>query len=115
MQEKNSLTEQFSSRFAEAISQLGIKQKELAEAVNIREQTLSRYKTGARLPDTEELHRLANFFGVSMDWLLGADESDGESAWKNRALAAERKLAAMKSLVGKLGDITKDLTSIVSE
>lgn len=115
MQEKNSLSKQFSSRFSEAIGKLGIKQKELSEQVNIREQTLSRYKSGTRLPDTEELHRLAKFFGVTMDWLIGEDESTDESIWQKRALAAEAKLAKYKSITTKFSDLTQELARLAVE
>lgn len=115
MQEKFSLTEQFSARLTEAIGQFPLKQKELASKVNLTEQTLSRYKSGTRLPDTEELYRLANFLGVSIDWLLGKDESTGESAWRDRAIRAEQKLAAFKRVTAKLGDITQELSRIASE
>ena len=115
MQEKFSLSEQFSARLTEAIGQFPLKQKELASKVNLTEQTLSRYKSGTRLPDTEELYRLANFLGVSIDWLLGKDESTGESAWRDRAIRAEQKLAAFKRVTAKLGDITQELSRIASE
>lgn len=115
MQDKFSLTEQFSVRLTKAIRQFPLKQKEISEQVNITEQTLSRYKSGNRLPDTEELYRLANFLGVSLDWLLGKDESTGESEWRDRAIRAEQKLASFKRVTAKLGDITKELSRIASE
>lgn len=33
--------------------------------------TISRWRTGDRAPDLEYVIRLAEFFGVSIDWLLG--------------------------------------------
>ena len=66
MQEKNALCEQFSARFTEALGSSGIRQKDLAEHTNIREQTLSRYKTGERIPDTYELYRIAVALGVNV-------------------------------------------------
>ena len=115
MQEKNSLSSSFSLRLSEAISKFGIKQKDLAKAVNIREQTLSRYKSGSCIPDTEELYRLAKFFGVTMDWLMGDGEQVGESPWKKRALNAEAKLAKYKSATAKLSEVTQEMTRIALE
>ena len=115
MQEKNSLQAQFSSRFSEALTKFDIKQKVLAKQINIREQTLSRYKSGTCLPNTEELHKLANFFGVSMDWFMGGNEEISESPWKKRALDAEAKLAKYKSATAKLGEVAQELTRIALE
>lgn len=35
--------------------------------------------------------------------------------WKNRAVKAEKEFAAMKSMVAKLGDVTKDLTTLLND
>lgn len=103
MQVKNELIGKFSSRFSEAIRQSGKKQKEIAIAVTITEQTLSKYKKGERIPDTEELYRLSHFFGVSMNWLLGDDEPIISSA-----LEADR-------LRNKLNMATIALDAIIKE
>ena len=115
MQEKNLLALNFAARFYDAIKKIGIKQKELAKHVNISEATLSVYKSGNRVPNTEELYRLANFFGVSMDWLVGGGVSSDETPWKKRALDAEAKLAKYKSATAKLGEVAQELTRIALE
>ncbi len=92
MQEKNALCEQFSIRFTEALGLSGLRQKDLAEHTNIREQTLSRYKTGERIPDTYELYRIAVALGVSIDWLLGIDSPTDSSASPLTPTAREAKL-----------------------
>ena len=45
-------------------------QKALAEAVGIRPQTISLYVNGETQPNTEVLLKIADFFGVSADFLL---------------------------------------------
>ena len=35
--------------------------------------TISRWRTGDRSPDLEYVIKIADFFGVSIDWLLGFD------------------------------------------
>ena len=42
--------------------------------------TLYRYDNGTRKPDAKTLAKLAVYFGVSIDWLLGLDEYEGEDA-----------------------------------
>lgn len=46
-------------------------QKELAEKINVTHVSISGYESGKRNPDTETLQVLANYFGTSVDYLLG--------------------------------------------
>ena len=48
-----------------------LKQKEAAVALGISSVNLNRYETGKHSPDLETLSRLARFFGVTTDYLLG--------------------------------------------
>lgn len=49
----------------------GIYQKELAVYLNVSIGTISNYENGVHNPDPETLVMLAEFFGVSTDYLLG--------------------------------------------
>lgn len=46
-------------------------QTELAEVLGVQYQTVSKWETGATVPDVAMLPRIADFFGVSMDALFG--------------------------------------------
>ena len=46
-------------------------QAQVAEGINCSAATYSRYENGTRQPSIEVLERLADFFGVSMDYLFG--------------------------------------------
>ena len=48
----------------------GISQLKLAMDLNTNQNTISRYETGEREPGIAELIALANYFGVSVDYLL---------------------------------------------
>lgn len=111
MKGNDSLKAQFFVRFSDSLMQLPITQKEFADKVNITQQTLSRYKKGDRLPDTEELHRLSKNLGVTTDWLLGSDES----SWKKCALAAEAKLKNFKFITAEIIDLTQEHIRLAAE
>jgi transcriptional regulator with XRE-family HTH domain len=64
-------SEVFPSRIKLARHRTGFTQEEVAKALNMTQQTLARYETGTREPDFETLGTLAEFYGVSTDWLLG--------------------------------------------
>lgn len=46
-------------------------QSELGKQINVTKVSISGYENGNRTPDTDTLERLADFFGVSTDYLLG--------------------------------------------
>lgn len=45
-------------------------QEMLAEKLNVSRQAISKWESGATLPETDKLIALSNFFGVSIDYLL---------------------------------------------
>lgn len=50
-------------------------QQDVAEIIGVDRVTLARYESGARLPSLEVLIKLADFFEVSVDYLLGRTDS----------------------------------------
>lgn len=51
----------------------GLTLKELGAIVGLAESTISQYETGKRQPDNETLLRLGEYFGVSVDYILGGE------------------------------------------
>ena len=49
----------------------GLTQTQLAELLNLDQTAVSKWENGKALPDTQMLVRLAQFFDVSTDYLLG--------------------------------------------
>ena len=48
-----------------------ISQSALAKIIGVAQQTIGSWETGRTSPDTEMLKKLADYFGVSIDYLLG--------------------------------------------
>ena len=48
----------------------GISQLKLAMDLNTNQNTISRYETGEREPGINELIKIADYFNVSLDYLL---------------------------------------------
>jgi len=59
------------SRLRKLREEKGISQLELAKALNLSNIMLSRYEKNRRSPDYETLNKLADFYEVSTDYLLG--------------------------------------------
>lgn len=49
----------------------GLTQADMAEKINISKSTVSMYENGNREPDFETLEKIADFFNVDIDYLLG--------------------------------------------
>lgn len=54
----------------------GISLKELGAVVGVAESTMSLYENGKRQPDYETLLKLAEYFGVTVDYLLRGSEEE---------------------------------------
>lgn len=61
----------FSVRLKELRLQHGFSQEELAEKIGIKRNSYSDWENGKCKPNYEKLEKLADFFGVSLDWLFG--------------------------------------------
>lgn len=80
-------------RLRELREKRGLSMKDVAKALEIPYTTYVNYEKGTREPNIEALFRLADFFGVSIDTLLGhyppnepltleeLREMDGEPVW----------------------------------
>lgn len=47
----------------------------MAEQIGVKAATFSGYERGYRVPETKTVEKLANLYGVSMDYLLGREEA----------------------------------------
>jgi len=62
-------------RLKELRKEKGISQLKLAMELNTNQNTISRYETGDREPGINELISLADYFNVSVDYLLGRTDN----------------------------------------
>ena len=66
-------------KFAETLAQLRelkcVTQEEVAKGVAVSNKTVSKWETGASMPDLPMLVQLSEYFGVSTDVLLGLSEA----------------------------------------
>jgi len=58
------------NRLRELRIEKGLLQKDLAEILQITQQTISLYESNQREPDNQTLIKIANYFNVSVDYLL---------------------------------------------
>lgn len=63
--------ESLNQKLKKARESTGFTQREVAQETGITQSVLARYETGKLEPNIETLGILADFYGVSVDWLLG--------------------------------------------
>lgn len=61
----------FSQKLKKARYDTGFTQREVSKETGITQSVLARYETGKLEPNIETLGLLADFYDVSVDWLLG--------------------------------------------
>ena len=54
----------------------GWSQEELAEKLNISRQSVSKWESGASIPDIDKIIAMSSLFGVSTDYLLELDQRE---------------------------------------
>ena len=60
----------FGKRLIELREELNLTRDDLANSLNITYAALAKYETNKRFPDKETLGKIADFFNVSVDYLL---------------------------------------------
>lgn len=61
----------FANRLRNERESLGLKQKEMAEKLNIPANTYNGYETGKRIPSLDVANAIAKTLDLSLDYLLG--------------------------------------------
>lgn len=71
--------EKYKNRIRDLREDRDLRQTDVSKATGIDQKTLLNYETGKTSPDSYALIRLADFFGVSIDYLVGRTEIDIKS------------------------------------
>jgi transcriptional regulator with XRE-family HTH domain len=61
----------FPTRLKQIRLEQKLTQEQLGEKINVTKVSISGYENGNRTPDTETLQKIADYFRVSVDYLLG--------------------------------------------
>lgn len=71
-------SEAFPQKIKKAREQTGFTQREVAKEVNLPQSTIAKYETGKLEPSLETLGLLADFYNISVDWLLGTNGNNNK-------------------------------------
>ena len=88
-------------RFVELLQKHGVTAYKVSKATGISNGSLSDWKSGRSTPKYESLSKIADFFGVSVDYLLGKEEKE-----KAPSISEEEVKVA---LFGGEGEVTPEM------
>ena len=94
----------FKERLEKLMRENGITQITLAEEIGVTQSTLSRNINGVHRPKAEIVDKVASFFNVSVDYLLGKTDERNPSSSSPKDQLKGVKLA----LYGQVEDLTED-------
>lgn len=90
------------NRIRELRTQKGMKQKDLAKILNVTQAALSSWENGHYDPNNDALMALADFFDVSVDYLVGRSDKRKESVPMPNAGNAAAVRMRQVPLVGRI-------------
>lgn len=91
-----------SNRIRDLREDRDLRQIDVALKTGIDQRSISNYETGKTKPDSEAIVRLAEFFGVSCDYLLGVTDTDLSSD--------DDIIAELESIENRLTNLRRYLT-----
>lgn len=102
-------------RLKELRAEKGLKQKEVAEQLGISTSCYGGYEQGAHSPDHAILIKIASFFDVSVDYLIGRTDEFGTSTAVPMGNAmGESYSAEERELIVKYRKLSPDLKEMLN-
>lgn len=74
-------------------------QMELAEKLHYSDKSVSKWEHGDAVPDIEVLARIAAFYGVTVDWLIGEHADDEEAVPNESSVSPQRGLRGNRLVI----------------
>ena len=85
----------------------GMQQKDLSVDLKVSQPTISDWESGRKTPSAKSVAKLADYFGVSIDYLLGRDTDFQSSIQKNG------NIAKLKILREQSGETQAELANVL--
>lgn len=67
--------------FEQLLQKRGLTSYKVAKEAGVTQTALSNWKSGKSTPTTKTLQKIADYFGVTIDYLMTGEEKDSESAY----------------------------------
>ena len=103
------LMAEFHEIFSELRKDRHLTQKTLAEKMNVTGGTVSNYETGRHQPDPAALKWFADFFGVTVDYLLGRTEYMTSIEVFDETVSGQHTVGSLVERITSMSEKNKEL------
>ena len=107
------------NRLAELRKSNGLSQQQFAKIFGVAQNTVSNWENGNRLVDTENLQKIADYFGVTTDYILCRDSKPISQSSTEKAVSDEEIMFALfdgdKEITPEMYDEVKQFARFVRE
>jgi len=79
----------------------GVSQAEIAKTIGVTKSTIGLYETGDNVPDVKTLYKIADFYGVTCEYLLGRSKLPNGNA---DDMAVEKRFHLTKEAINNLAN-----------
>ena len=104
----------FPTRIKEERTKKGLSQPQLAEDIGLTKQTISLWERGVRRPDFETMEKIADYFGVSLAYLIGSTDDPTVGEFDPNLGIADEAIQEIESLATQLSQLSEESRRIVS-
>lgn len=94
--------------YQKLLDEKGLKNSDVSRATGISNMTLSDWKNGKTKPKTDTMKKIANFFGVSVDYLMTGKESEFTIEMEKTDISLSNMNKRMKEYALKLSNLSED-------
>ena len=107
------------NRLAELRKSNGLSQQQFAKIFGVAQNTVSNWENGNRLVDTENLQKIADYFGVTTDYILCRDSKPISQSSTEKVVSDEEIMFALfdgdKDITPEMFDEVKNFARFVRE
>ena len=89
----------FGERFKQLRLRKRLTQEKLADKFFLNKSSISRYEQDKQMPEIDLLEKFSDFFGVSVDHLLGKNDNTTDSSANNRTKSLEDYIKEAETLM----------------
>ncbi|GBF33572.1 HTH-type transcriptional regulator xre [Desulfocucumis palustris] len=103
----------FGKRLRELREEKGLRQEDIGKYLHIGKSAVSQWENGIRMPDSYTINKLADYFNVTVDYLIGRINDTNPATAKKREVS--RQIDILDALEGNINELTVGGQPITNE
>lgn len=95
--------------FEQLLQKFGVTPYKVSKQTGVTQTTLSNWKNGKSTPSNSNLQKIADYFGVSVDYLMTGEEKEGDKYYLNDETAQVAQEIFENKELRALFDVQRDM------